>query len=364
MRGGLRAAGRSAAGARLRHRRRASSRSIAAISRRRSARSAGIPRWAVAFKFPPTTATTRLLDIGINVGRTGALNPSPCSSPSRSAGSSCSSRRCTTRTTSGARTSASATRDRAARRRRDPAGRRAGARAARPAASASSTCPTTCPACGTPVVRPEGEAAHRCPNPICPSRGLEAHQALRLARRARHRRRRRAAVWPASGSSGSSGALADLYRLTVDQLLELDGFQQRSAEKRRSPRSTRSRQRPFGGSCSASAFRHVGAVTAEAIAQHFRSLAAADASRRRRDRRGRGRRADRRRGAGGVVRRFPSNAELLDDLAAAGLTLELTGDAPPPGEGPFAGLTFVITGTLARPRATKPRHSSWSAEAR
>jgi DNA ligase (NAD+) len=44
---------------------------------------------------------------------------------------------------------------------------------------------------------------------------------------------------------------------------------------------------------------------------------------------------------------FPANAEVLDDLAAAGLSLELTGDAPPPGEGPLAGLTFVITGTLA-----------------
>ena len=38
---------------------------------------------------------------------------------------------------------------------------------------------------------------------------------------------------------------------------------------------------------------------------------------------------------------------MLDDLAAAGLSLELSGDAPPPGDGPLAGLTFVITGTLA-----------------
>jgi DNA ligase (NAD+) len=89
----------------------------------------------------------------------------------------------------------------------------------------------------------------------------------------------------------------------------------------------------------------VGAVTAEAIAQHFRSLAALRAA-------GADEIAEVE-GVGPIVAEsvaawlaFEPNAAVLDDLAAAGLTLEITGDAPPPGEGPLAGLTFVITGTL------------------
>jgi DNA ligase (NAD+) len=90
---------------------------------------------------------------------------------------------------------------------------------------------------------------------------------------------------------------------------------------------------------------HVGGVTAEALAQHFRSLAALRAA-------GPDEIAEVE-GVGPVVAEslaawlaFPANAELLDDLTAAGLAMELTGEAPPPGEGPLAGLTFVITGTL------------------
>ena len=86
--------------------------------------------------------------------------------------------------------------------------------------------PANCPLCGTPIVKPEGEAMHRCPNRACPSRGLESlinwtgvadiegvgEQTIRI-------------LW----DKGLVRSLPDLYRLTKEQLLELDGFGEISA---------------------------------------------------------------------------------------------------------------------------------------
>jgi DNA ligase (NAD+) len=203
--------------------------------------------------------------------------------------------------------------------------------------------PDHCPACGTKVVRPEGEAVHRCPNPFCPSRGLEGLRHF-VSRGALDidgvGERLMARFWELELVRRAP----DLYKLTVGQLLELDGFQQRSAENVIAS-IAQSKQRPFGRVLFGLGIPHVGAVTAEAIAQHFRSLAALRAA-------GADEIAEVE-GVGPIVAEalaewmaFPSNSELLDDLAATGLTLELAGDAPPPGEGALAGLTFVITGTL------------------
>jgi DNA ligase (NAD+) len=204
--------------------------------------------------------------------------------------------------------------------------------------------PDHCPACGGEIVRLEGEAVHRCVNPYCPSRGLEG---------LRHFVSRGAMDIDGVGEKLMARFWElelvrrppDLYRLTVEQLLALDGFQQRSAE-RVVASIAQSRQRPLGRLLFGLGIPHVGGVTAEAIAQHFRSLAALRAA-------GADEIAEVE-GVGPVVAEsmaawlaFPANAEVLDDLAAAGLTVEVSGDAPPPGEGPLAGLTFVITGTLA-----------------
>ena len=185
---------------------------------------------------------------------------------------------------------------------------------------------------------------HRCINPYCPSRGLEG---------LRHFVSRGAMDIDGVGEKlmarfwelGLVRRAPDLYALTAEQLTELEGFQQRSAENVIAS-IARSRERPFGRVLFALGIPHVGGVTAEAIAQHFRSLAALRAA-------GPDEIAEVE-GVGPVVAEslaawlaFPANAAVLDDLVAAGLSLELTGDAPPPGEGPLAGLTFVITGTLA-----------------
>ena len=84
--------------------------------------------------------------------------------------------------------------------------------------------PEKCPLCGTKIVKPEGEAMHRCPNPKCESRGLETlinwvwdidgvgEQAMRR-------------LW----REGIVTSLPDLYRLTKEQLMELDGYAEISA---------------------------------------------------------------------------------------------------------------------------------------
>ena len=115
--------------------------------------------------------------------------------------------------------------DRPARRRRDPAGRRP--RAAAAAGTKPFRMPERCPLCDTPVVQPEGEAKHRCPNNACPSRGLETLNNWVMA----------AADIDGVGEQfvwrlwnlGLVRSLPDLYRLTKEQLLELDGFQEKSA---------------------------------------------------------------------------------------------------------------------------------------
>jgi DNA ligase (NAD+) len=302
------------------------------------------PRWAIAFKFPPTTAITRLIDIGINVGRTGALNPYAVLEPVAVGGVIV--RMATLHNEDVIRLKDVRIGDHViVQRAGDVIPQVVGpVLARRDGSEREFHMPDHCPACGTKVVRLEGEAVHRCPNPFCPSRGLEGLRHF-VSRGALDidgvGERLMARFW----ELGLVRRAPDLYKLTVDQLLELDGFQRRSAENVIAS-IARSRQRPFGRVLFGLGIPHVGAVTAEAIAQHFRSLAALRSA-------GADEIAEVE-GVGPIVAdalaewlAFPSNALLLDDLAAAGLTLELTGDAPPPGEGPFAGLTFVITGTLA-----------------
>ena len=302
------------------------------------------PRWAIAFKFPPTTAVTRLLDIGLNVGRTGALNPYAVLEPVAVGGVIV--RMATLHNEDVIKLKDVRIGDHVIiQRAGDVIPQVVGpVLARRDGSEREFRMPDHCPACGGEIVRLEGEAVHRCVNPYCPSRGLEG---------LRHFVSRGALDIDGVGEKliarfwelGLVRRAPDLYALTAEQLAELDGFQQRSAENVIASIAA-SRQRPFGRVLFGLGIPHVGAVTAEAIAQHFRSLAALRAAGADEiaevegvgpDRRGVGR------GLAGVPEPTPS---VLDDLAAAGLTLELTGDAPAPGEGPLAGLTFVITGTL------------------
>jgi DNA ligase (NAD+) len=130
------------------------------------------PRWAVAYKFPPTQATTRLLDIRVNVGRTGSLNPYAVLEPVR---------------ISGATVKLATLHNEDDIRRKDirigdvVIVQRAGEvipQVVGPVVSQRTgqervySTPEKCPVCGTPVVRPEGEAMSYCPNRACPAQAF------------------------------------------------------------------------------------------------------------------------------------------------------------------------------------------------
>jgi DNA ligase (NAD+) len=305
------------------------------------------PRWAVAFKFPATTRTTKLVDIGLNVGRTGALNPFAVLEPVE---------------VGGVVVKLATLHNEEDIHRKDVRigdtviVQRAGdvipqvvgpVLEARTGDERVFHMPATCPACGQPVVKPEGEVQHRCVNASCPSRGLEAikHWVSRGALDIEGLGEQRVQqFW----ELGLVRTPAEIYRLTAEQLVGLDGFQERSAQKLVAAIDA-SRQRPFGNVLFGLGVPHVGDVTAQAIARHFGSLdALREAS---------AQEIAEVEGVGPVIAEAiavwfadPDHQALAAALHEAGVRLELSPDELPPAGGPLEGKTLVITGTLSRPR--------------
>src|SRR5215468_567555 len=184
------------------------------------------PRWSRAFKWAPMTATTRLEKIMIRVGRTGALNPWAVLEPVEVGGVTIS--RATLHNEEDInRKDIREGDDVIVQRAGDVIPQIVGPAGAHRRGTKPFKMPTHCPLCGTKIVKPEGEAMHRCPNRACPSRGLETlinwvegpadidgvgEQTVRM-------------LW----DKGLVRSLPDLYRLTEEQLLELDGFGEISA---------------------------------------------------------------------------------------------------------------------------------------
>jgi DNA ligase (NAD+) len=230
------------------------------------------PRWAIAFKFAPTTALTKLDRIAVNVGRTGALNPYAVLEPV---------------VVGGVTVSLATLHNEEDINRKDIREgdtvivQRAGdvipqvvGPHIEPGVKRGEPwrMPENCPACGTPVVKPEGEVMHRCPNRACPAKG---YQWLK------HFVSRGAMDIDGVGEKLVARLLEeglvtrpqDLYKLTVDDLLPLEGFQQRSAEN--VIRSIAdSRGRPFGRVLFALGIPHVGDVNAQLLADEFGSIEA------------------------------------------------------------------------------------------
>ena len=179
------------------------------------------PRWARAFKWAPMTAQTTLNKIAIRVGRTGALNPWAMLEPVEVGGVTVS--RATLHNEEDInRKDIREGDDVIVQRAGDVIPQVVGPVLPHATGTKPFRMPTHCPLCGTPVVKPEGEVMHRCPNRACPSRGLETLINWVMA----------AADIDGVGEQfvrrlwelGLVRSLPDLYRLTKEQLLELDGF--------------------------------------------------------------------------------------------------------------------------------------------
>lgn len=311
------------------------------------------PRWAIAYKFPPEERTTLLRRIDVHTGRTGKVTPFAVLEPVVVGGVTV--------------TYATLHNEDEVRRKDVREGdtvivRRAGdvipeivgpVLSRRPPDARPWRFPERCPSCGTRLVRPEGEADWRCPNTACPSRNVE---------------------W--LFSFASRGAMdieglgymtvmqllerglvkdpGDIYRLTAEDLAGLEGFAEKSIANLLEA-IERSKDRPLWRLLVALNIRHVGAHVAQVLARAFGSidaLAAASVEE-----------IDAVPGIGPAIARSvfewfqdPANRALIEKLRAAGVRMADEAPAIPAEEGPLAGKTIVLTGTLpslSREEATR-----------
>jgi DNA ligase (NAD+) len=304
------------------------------------------PRWAIAFKFSPTTAVTRLHTIGVNVGRTGNMVPFAMLEPVVVGGVTVS--KATLHNEEDiARKDIREGDEVVVMRAGDvipqvvsPVTQR------RTGKERPYVPPATCPRCGTPTVKPEGEVWTRCPNrKDCPGQIVQALKHF-VSRGAMDIEGYGEKLVYRFYEEGLVRALPDLYGLTVERLEELDGFQRRSAENLVAS-IRRSKDQPFHRVLYALGIHGIGAVNARQLAAHFgsmdRILAASKEE------------LEEVEGVGPVLAGIvhdtlqeERNRQLISDLRQAGLDMEqerVSGDGD--GDRRLAGKTFVLTGTLA-----------------
>ena len=303
------------------------------------------PRWAIAYKFEPLAGRTRLNDIIVKVGRTGALTPQAVLEPVNIGGVKISR--------------ATLHNEDYIKEKRILIGdvvvvERAGdviPQVIRPVIEERDgdeyafEMPKVCPVCGEPVSRPEGEAVTRCVNALCPAQTLEhiIHWASKGAMDIEGLGEKVATRFFDLGLIKDA---ADIYHLRAEQIVPLEGFGEKSAENLVQA-IERSKEQPFSRVLYALGIRHVGAVTAELIAERFggedllRGVSVEQLTEIN--------------GIGGVVARavvgyfaLEDNRNLVGRLMEAGLNFER--EETRPSEGPLAGKRVVITGALSRPR--------------
>ena len=300
------------------------------------------PRWAIAYKFPAEQATTKLLNIGINVGRTGSLNPFAELVPVVVGGATVKQ--------------ASLHNEDDIHRRDIRIGdtvivQRAGEvipQVLGPVASLRTgeerifQMPSECPVCGTAVVRPEGEAMHRCPNLSCPSQSSEALKHF-VSRGAMDMEGVGESLCESLLESGLVKDPADLYSLTKDDLLTLERMAEKSASNVLAAIDA-SRSRPLPRVLIALGIPHVGGETAELLAQRYPDIdALANATEEE---------LVEINAIGPIIAK--SVAEFFQDdasraiiakLREAGVNLK-SDEVTISGPGPWVGMNFVVTGKL------------------
>jgi DNA ligase (NAD+) len=298
------------------------------------------PRWARAYKWAPMTATTKLEKILIRVGRTGTLNPWALLEPVEVGGVTVS--RATLHNEEDINRKDIREGDIViVQRAGDVIPQIVGPAGEHQPGTKRFRMPKRCPLCKAEIVKPEGEVMHRCPNPDCPSRGLESLinwvQAAADIEGVGEQSVRR--LW----ELGLVRSIPALYRLTKEQLTGVEGYGEISATNALASIEA-SKQIPFSRVLFGLNIPDVGWVTAQNLARHFenidRLLAAGQEDIQEVDGIG----PDR---AESIAEWFRDerNRALVEELRELGLRFEL-GDEDRPKEGPLTGNTYVITGTL------------------
>lgn len=300
------------------------------------------PRWATAYKYPPEQAETTLEDIDWRVGRTGVLTPTAVLTPVKLSGSVVS--RATLHNEDFIRSKDIRIGDRVLINKageiipevlRVVTEKRTGA-------EKEVEIPMKCPDCGWSVERKGAEAAIRCTNPHCPALGREGLIHF-VSREAMNIEGCGPSVINALLDAGLVRDAADLYSLKKEDVLKLERMGEKSADKLLAAIAA-SKANELDKLLFALGIRHVGAKVARTLAVEFGSMEAlltaeADQLAAIRD-------------IGAVIAEsvvtwlsVPTNRDLLERLAAAGLTMTFT--APASSEdNPFFGKTLVFTGTM------------------
>ncbi len=309
------------------------------------------PRWAIAWKFAPTTAVTTLKEIGWNPGKFGDLHPYAMLEPVQVGG-------VTVKLATLHNEEDLARKD--IREGEEVIVLRAGdvipqvlspaphvaEREDRPAAPAP---PKNCPVCGTATMKDENSVFTKCPNRDCPGRRWQLLKHFVGAMDIDGLGEKQVNLFMELGWVRTAG---DFYRLTAEQVASRTGFGEVSARKLVGA-IEQSKTQPFGRLLYALGIEEVGYVTGRALAQQFRSIdALLDAP---------PEAIEQTPGVGPKMAQLihgqladPQMRSLIDDLRAQGLQFEQEG--PPPGQGPLANKTFVLTGTmpaLTREQATE-----------
>jgi DNA ligase (NAD+) len=299
------------------------------------------PRWAIARKFAPDIAVTRLLSIDVNVGRTGAINPFAVLEPVEIGGATV--KLATLHNEELVRTKDLRVGDWVQVKRAGEVipqiiaslpERRDGTE--RPWAM-----PANCPSCGTAVEREEDVAAVYCPNVGCPGRRLEGlvHFASRGAMDIRGLSYARIEQLVAAGMVADPSGL---YELTAEQIVSLERFAEKSAAQLVDAIAA-SKAQPLSRLIIALGIRHVGAGAAQLLARHFGSMGALARATESEILEVRGIGETIARAVTGYFR-DEAGRTLVARLAALGLTM--TEEQAPAAGGALGGATVVLTGTL------------------
>jgi DNA ligase (NAD+) len=311
------------------------------------------PRWAIAYKFPARQVTTRIVDLELNIGRTGAVTPVAILDPVDVSGTTVS--RASVHNWDQVQRLGLGKGDRVL---IEKAGeiipQILGVTEKGPGPAFD--VPTQCPSCGSPLAREEGKVVLACTNRLgCPAQLLAAIEFFASRGQMNIDGLGEKVVVQLVGA-GLVHDVADLFTLTAEQVADLERFAEQSAKNLVAAIATAKNAATFSRLLAALGIPHVGGVIAKPIAQKYGTLTALRAACAAKDSEAFVAELCDIEGVGDTIAeavdrflREPHVATVLDKLASRGV------DPKEPvvavSDGPLNGMTFVVTGTLSQPRA-------------
>lgn len=306
--------------------------------RRELGSTAKYPKWAAAFKYPPEEKETVLKSIEINVGRTGALTPTAVFDPIRLAGTTVS--RATLHNEDFITSKGIGIGDTVTVRKAGDIIPEVLSVSKKGENSSVYKMPDKCPSCGSPVTREAGEAVLRCTNADCPAQLLR-HLIHFTSRDAMDIEGLGPAMLEQLLVAGLIHSIDDIYSIDYEEVKKLERVGEKSAENLKNA-IEKSKQNDAAKLVFAFGIRHIGSKAAALLTEHFGSveaIAAASAAE-----------IETIDGIGGVLAEaaaeffaLPETAAMLERLKKSGVNMKSLKEVR---DTRFAGLTFVLTGTL------------------